>query len=111
MYARPLLSPAPNSLQDAASIAALLDQLKESPEWQQIAAPTPPTVTPEQPSVASLLAQLQTPVAPRALTDVRHHTFQQALPALTELAADPAVADVLESVRVCVSTCKSLTPD
>ena len=98
-------------LQDATSISELLDKLKASPEWQQVAAPTPAPAPPEQPSVASLLAQLQAPVAPRALTDVRQLTFQQALPALTELAADPAVADVLKSVRVSISTCKSLIPD
>lgn len=74
------------NINDPAAVAALLDQLKASPAWQELSnTPQPPV------SVASLLSQLS--------DDIRYFTFQQSLPILSQLADDPAFIAALTKVH------------
>ena len=104
---------------DPAAVAALLQQLQASAEWQKIAPPPEPS-----PSVAHLLAQLAdppsaTPHHPSAISSAppppppdsppKTCSFQQALPWLSRLGADPAFVLSIQGVRSLLCPCPPIS--
>ncbi|KAF8803746.1 hypothetical protein BYT27DRAFT_7109273 [Phlegmacium glaucopus] len=77
---------------DPAGVAALLDQLKSSPAWQELTNNTPAVDNPPT-SVASLLSQLAD------TEDIRNLTFQQSLPIISQLTDDSAFIDALKKMK------------
>jgi len=117
------------NINDPAGVKALLERLRSSQQWQDVAAvtaapssPVPPaaasTTTPAPPpssEISALLAQLQSKPLPHPVAteppqpppsparprkqDARHLSFQQALPRLATLADIPEVRAELIALR------------
>jgi len=115
--------------QDPAGVKALLDRLRASQAWQDVVKAPPeqqpqPSAETSSASVAALLSQLNSaptpalpqnpislvrnpdpsppppPSAPSATPeDIRHLTFQQALPRLAQLCDDPTVVSGIEQLK------------
>ncbi|KAF7301589.1 hypothetical protein MIND_00724400 [Mycena indigotica] len=116
------------SINDSESVRAILDRLRASHAWQTAnnqstaveAQSDSDSAVSNLPSVASLLSQLNNsgvqseptprpapiepspppiPVQTTPETDLRHLTFQQALPRLAQLSDDPKILSAIENLQ------------
>ncbi|KAK2466401.1 hypothetical protein APHAL10511_002043 [Amanita phalloides] len=104
-----------SNINDTAAVSALLDQLRASQAWKDILTSNPlPVPRSDHPtSVAVLLSQLQ-PSAPSGPVldssphitppaddhdDLRPYTFQQALPVIAKLSADPSFLHEIHQLK------------